>query len=146
MADVDLMLPKTEMPQDTAAFSETTVEEDLIQRGRALARQAVEEMIAEIQLRAGRHMLDRGLRISLPYFDDRRLSLRYWTFTVIPQGRIMFVPSFVVLAVEREAKRVSTARELTPTTRTHLLESLQALGSAFHIDPYSNLKPDLQPR
>jgi hypothetical protein len=143
MAAVDLMLPKTGASQDTAPFSESTAEDDLTRRGRALAHQAVEEMIAEIQLRASRHLLDRGLRISLPYFDDRRLSLRYWAFTVTPKGRIMFVPSFVVLAVEREIERVTVARELTPTTRTHLLDGLRGLGNAFRTDPYANLKSDI---
>ncbi len=70
-------------------------------------------MIAELDLRASRHQLDRGLRLSLPYFDDRRLSLRYWSFTVIPKGRILFVPAFVVLAVEREIERVQAQREFT---------------------------------
>jgi hypothetical protein len=107
------------------------IELDRIARGRALAWMATEELIDEIKTRAARHLLDRGLRVSMPYFDDRRLALRYREFTVIPQGRILFVPAFVVVAAEREIARVQAATEFNPTTRDHLLEGLQRLASAF---------------
>ena len=112
----------------------TRVEHDVIQRGRALAHLAAEDMISEIKLRAARHLLDRGLRLSLPYFDDRRMAVRHWEFTIIPKGRILFVPAFVVLAAEREIVRVRTHREFTETTRAQLLTELQLLAAAFSSD------------
>lgn len=114
-----------------AAQRRTRVELDAIVRGRALAHLAAEEMIAEIKLCAARHLLDRGLRLSLPYFDDRRMAVRHWEFTITPKGRILFVPAFVVLAAEREIVRVRTQREFTETTRSQLLTELQLLAAAF---------------
>jgi hypothetical protein len=144
MAAVDLMLLRTGMPQETGVLPGSTAEDDLIRRGRSLAHLAVDEMVAEIQLRASRHLLDRGLRISVPYFDDRRLSLRYWAFTVIPKGRILFVPAFVVLAIDREVERARSSREFTPSTRAHLLGMLLKVGDAFRRDPYANLNPAIR--
>lgn len=121
------------------AFASLGPEDDMVARGRALSNLAIEEMISELRLRAERHLLDRGLRLSLPYFDDRRLALRYWSFTVIPNSRILFVPAFVVLAAERETERIRSCRELTPSTRDHLLEGMRMLERAFrsHSSPHS---------
>jgi hypothetical protein len=147
MAAVDLSLPRAVTHTESVQpLVETRAEEDLILRGRALAHLAIDEMIAELDLRASRHQLDRGLRISLPYFDDRRLSLRYWSFTVIPTGRIMFVPAFVVVAVEREVDRVQAQHEFTDSTRTHLLEGLHQLASAFRSGAADNRRSDLPVR
>jgi hypothetical protein len=100
-------------------------------RGRSLAEQAVEELIDEMSRRAAAHQLDRGVRLSFPYFDDRRLSLRWRDFTVIPRGRILFVPAFVVIAAEREIERVRLDRQLSPSTREHLMGLLEKLRQAF---------------
>ena len=105
--------------------------EQIVARGRRLAGLAVEELIEEVHRRASAHQLDRGLRLSLPYFDDRRLTLRRRDFTVIPRGRVMFVPAFVVIAAEREVARVAKDAQYTETTRRHLLELLRALRAAF---------------
>jgi hypothetical protein len=104
---------------------------DARERGQQLAGRMVEGLIEEIQRRAGRHQLDRGLRLSFPYFDDRRLSLRWRDFTVIPRGRILFVPAFVVLAADREIERVWQDRQYTDTTRQHLIDLLIRLRGAF---------------
>lgn len=105
--------------------------EQTIARGRRLAGLAVEELIEEVQRRAAGHQLDRGLRLSLPFYDDRRLTLRRRDFTVIPRGRILFVPAFVVIAVEREMARVIEDRQYADSTRTHLLGLLGMLRAAF---------------
>ena len=102
-----------------------------LERGRDLARRAADELIEEMWRRASRHQLDRGVRLSFPFFDDRRLSLRWRDFTVIPRGRILFVPAFVVLAAEREIHRVKQDRQYNETTRRHLLELLEQLRQAF---------------
>lgn len=108
-----------------------------IGRGQAVARMATEEMIEELRRRAAAHQLDRGLRLSVAYFDDRRLALRWRTFTVIPRGRILFVPAFVVVAVEREIDRVRADRQYTSTTRDHLIALLNELMRAFGRDPFA---------
>ncbi|NTV97527.1 MAG: hypothetical protein HGA75_19330 [Thiobacillus sp.] len=61
----------------------------LVNQGRALARCYTTLMIRIVQQRAGAQDLDRGLSLSQPYFDDQRLELRMWDFTVIPAGRII---------------------------------------------------------
>jgi hypothetical protein len=105
--------------------------EETVNRGRSLARLAVEELIDEVHRRAAGHQLDRGLRVSLPYYDDRRLTLRRRDFTVIPRGRILFVPAFVVIATEREIERVRQDRQFTDTTRAHLIDLLGMVRCAF---------------
>ncbi len=47
----------------------------LVNQGRALARYQVEEIIQTIQQRAQSHDLDRGLSLSLPYFNDQTLGM-----------------------------------------------------------------------
>jgi len=106
-----------------------------LERGRDLACRAVDELIEEIWRRASRHQLDRGVRLSFPFFDDRQLSLRWRDFTVIPRGRILFVPAFVVLAAEREIGRVKEDPQFTETTRQHLLDGLDRLRKAFLVSP-----------
>ncbi len=46
--------------------------------------------------------LNRGLSLSLPYFDDQDMELKNLDFDVIPAGRVMFVPAFLVMAVSAE--------------------------------------------
>lgn len=104
---------------------------EAIARGQDLARSAVDELIEELWRRAGDHQLDRGVRLSFPYYDDRRLSLRWRDFTVIPRGRILFVPAFVVLAAEREIETVRKDHQFTDSTRHHLVGLLERLRQAF---------------
>ena len=105
--------------------------EDSVARGQDLALRAVDELIEELWRRAASHQLDRGVRLSFPFYDDRRQSLRWRDFTVIPPGRIMFVPAFVVIAAEREISRIQADRQYTETTRWHLVEVLGILRQAF---------------
>ncbi len=118
-------------------LKEYPVSSDEVARGQMLAHLATQELIGELRRRAAAHQLDRGLRLSVSYFDDRRLALRWRTFTVIPRGRILFVPAFVVVAVEREIDRVQADRQYTPTTREHLVALLRELMRAFGEDPFA---------
>ena len=103
----------------------------LINQGRALARYETGEIITVIQQRAAAHDLNRGLSLSLPYFDDQTLQMELHEFEVIPAGRIMFVPAFVVRAArERQAKVVQDTR-LSHSTRKYLLAELKLLEQAF---------------
>jgi hypothetical protein len=103
----------------------------LINQGRALARYKTQEIIRTIKERAKAGSLNRGLSLSLPYYDDQELRLDITTFEVIPAGRIMFVPAFVVRAAREEAaKRIQDTR-FNPSTRKHLMAELQMLEDAF---------------
>jgi hypothetical protein len=103
----------------------------LIQQGRALAQFRVREIVQSIQLRAASNLLNRGLSLSLPYFDDHALEMRCWKFQVIPAGRTPFSPAFVVRAVWLEQEKLSRDPCLSPSTRKHLLVELNSLERAF---------------
>ncbi|MGH2522406.1 MAG: hypothetical protein ACRDH2_07870 [Anaerolineales bacterium] len=103
----------------------------LVNQGRALARYQTNEITAAIGQRAQAQDLNRGLSLSLPYFDDQLLEMRMHNFEVIPAGRIMFVPAFVVRAAREEQAKVAQDTRLSPSTRKHLLSELKALETAF---------------
>jgi hypothetical protein len=103
----------------------------LINQGRALALYQTNEVVRAIQARAAAQSLNRGLSLSLPYFDDQSLKVEIHNFVVIPAGRIMFVPAFVVRAAIEEQAKVAQDTRFSHSTRKHLLAELQLLGEAF---------------
>jgi hypothetical protein len=103
----------------------------LVNQGRALARYETREIIETIQARAAQHDLNRGLSLSVPYFDDQELALALEGFEVIPQGRIMFLPAFVVKAARGQQAKVADDTRLSPSTRQHLIQELRMLEEAF---------------
>jgi hypothetical protein len=103
----------------------------LVNQGRALASYEVDEIIRTIKHRASSHDLNRGLRLSLPYFNDQTLALEIFSFDVIPGGRVMFVPAFVVLAVRAQGAKVAQDTRLNRSTRKYLLSELSMLEQAF---------------
>jgi hypothetical protein len=105
----------------------------LVHQGRALARYQIGVVIGKIQRRAEANALNRGLSLSLPYFDDQMLEMKMYDFEVIPSGRTLFVPAFVVLALRREQARVAQDMRLSESTRMHLLSELKTLERAFDI-------------
>ena len=106
----------------------------LVNQGRALAIYQVRDIIARIKQRAEAGNLNRGLRLSLPYFDDQDLKIEISNFEVIPSGRIMFVPAFVVRAARQEEVKVSQDTRYNPSTRKHLLHLLDLLEQAFESE------------
>jgi hypothetical protein len=105
----------------------------LVNQGRALALYQVDDIIATIKRRAAAHDLNRGLSLSLPYFDDQDLELRTRDFEIIPAGRIMFVPAFVVRAARQEQAKVAQDTRLSASTRKHLMVALRRLEKAFDL-------------
>jgi hypothetical protein len=103
----------------------------LINQGRALANFKTQEIIQEIKARAEKQTLNRGLSITLPYFDDQNLEMEISKMEIIPAGRIMFVPAFVVRASQGEQAKVSQDTRLNSSTRKHLLKQLKSLETAF---------------
>ena len=103
----------------------------LVNQGRALARFEVEEIVRTIQHRAASHELNRGLSLSLPYFNDQTLALESYNFEIIPAGRIMFVPAFVVRAAREQEAKIAQDTRLSQSTRKHLLAELRSLDQAF---------------
>lgn len=109
----------------------------LANQGRALARHQTLEIIRAIQERAVAGSLNRGLSLSLPYFDDQSLQIKVYKFQIIPVGRIMFVPAFVVRAAREEQVKVAQDTRLSPSTRKYLHEELVVLEQAFLPVPSS---------
>ena len=103
----------------------------LVNQGRALAHYKVQEIVRIIQARVVEHRLDRGLWLSLPYFDDRKMAIEYYDFMIIPAGRIMFVPAFAVLAAREQQVKIAEKANLSFATRKHLLAELHDLELAF---------------
>jgi len=103
----------------------------LINQGRALARYHTREIIRKVRERAAAQSLNRGLSLSLPFFDDQRLDIRLREMRIIPAGRIMFVPAFVVQAMREEQAKVAQDTRLSPSTRKHLLLELKMIEEAF---------------
>ena len=103
----------------------------LVNQGRALARYKTQEIILKIKERAAAGSLNRGLALSLPYFDDQELRIALVTFEIIPAGRIMFVPAFVVRATNAEEAKVAQDTRLSPSTRKYLMAELKFLQDAF---------------
>jgi hypothetical protein len=105
----------------------------LVNQGRALAIYRTSEIVQTIWRRAKAQDLNRGLSVSLPYFDDQDLRLRSHSFEIIPAGRIMFVPAFVVRAAIAEQAKVAQDTRLSLSTRRHLLAELRQLEAAFAL-------------
>jgi len=105
----------------------------LINQGRVLSNFKTGEIIREIKTRVENHSLNRGLGITLPYFDDQTLQMEKSNLEVIPAGRIMFVPAFLVRAARGEQARVSQDTRLNSSTRKHLLAQLEAIETAFQL-------------
>ena len=103
----------------------------LINQGRAMTRYKTADIIATIKNRASNNSLNRGLSLDLPFFDDQTLMIDQSHIEVIPAGRIMFVPAFVVRASREEQAKVAQDTRLSPSTRKHLLEELIMLEDAF---------------
>ena len=72
-----------------------------------------------------------SLKEKLRAFDDQELKIDVSDFEIIPSGRIMFVPAFVVRAVRQEEAKVSQDTRFNPSTRKHLLHLLSLLEEAF---------------
>jgi hypothetical protein len=96
-----------------------------------LANHLTDEIITLIKTRAAEQSLNRGLSLRLPYFDDQELRVKTHNFVVIPAGRIMFVPAFVVRAALDEQAKIAQDTRFSVSTRRHLLAQLQTLGEAF---------------
>jgi hypothetical protein len=103
----------------------------LVNQGRALGVYRSAQIIETIQERADAGSLNRGLSLSLPYFDDQELRMDVSRFEIIPAGRIMFVPAFVVRAVRQEEAKVAQDTRYNASTRRHLLSLLRMFEQAF---------------
>ena len=103
----------------------------VINQGRALAIYKTGQIIQTILERVKKGLLNRGLSISLPYYNDQELSMAETELEIIPAGRIMFNAIFVVRAARLQQAKVSQDTRLNVSTRKHLLRELNLLEQAF---------------
>ncbi len=103
----------------------------LVNQGRSLARFQTLDIINTIHERVKAQTLNRGLSLSLPYFDDQDLRIKTYNFVIIPAGRIMFVPAFVVRSALEERAKITQDTRFSHGTREHLMSELQTLEDAF---------------
>ena len=96
-----------------------------------MARYQTREIIRTIKERAAAQSMNRGLSLSLPYFDDQELKMDTYHFVVIPAGRVMFVASFLVRAAREEDAKVDQDTRFNASTRKHLSNELRMLEDAF---------------
>jgi hypothetical protein len=103
-----------------------------IKQNRELAQYETMEIIHALR-RLGKDLtLQRGLRISLPYFDDQELALKLYEVNVIPACRIGFDPGFVAAAALSECEKIAQDDHFSPTTRNHLLNQLRLLETSLN--------------
>jgi hypothetical protein len=107
------------------------VQEDRIRVGQSLAQIELDEIIGKTKRWAKAGQLNRGLRLTLPFFDDQAMEIGWRDLEVIPRGRVPFIPAFVVIAARQEGERAGQEKDMTPTTREHLLGQLHRLEMAF---------------
>jgi hypothetical protein len=103
----------------------------VINQGRALARCKTERIIKAILERVEKGTLNRGLSISLPFYDDQELRMNQVELEIIPAGRIVFKPVFVLRAARLEHAKVSQDTRLNASTRKYLLHELELLEQTF---------------
>ncbi len=104
---------------------------ELVNQGRALGRYEIRTLINAIQRRVKANSLNRGLSLEISYFDDQELKMKLFLLEVIPVGRIMFTPAFIVRAVWQAYLRITQDTSLNSSTRKHLLSLLAELEDAF---------------
>jgi hypothetical protein len=104
---------------------------DRVRVGQSLAEIELDEIIGKTKRWARAGQLNRGLSLTLPYFDDQVMEIRWRELQVIPRGRVPFVPAFVVIAARLESEKANREDGLSATTREHLLGQLRRLDLAF---------------
>ncbi|GAB4475635.1 MAG: hypothetical protein Kow0088_12650 [Anaerolineales bacterium] len=110
--------------------------QQLISRGRSYAQQLSLKMIQTLRQRAERNDLNRGVSVSVPYFDDQKLDLCFYQLQIIPPGRIPFEETYVVQAAQQAKQKVTHDQSLNTETRQHLYEQLDLLEKSFRINPH----------
>ncbi len=109
----------------------------LIDQGRALANYQTQKIIQDIQMSWKTGEMTRGLTIFLPYLDERQSNMEEYKIVVIPAGRILFRPEFIVGACRVTERQVRSDSNLSQATRWQLLSQLDTIIQAFEAQSYS---------
>ncbi len=131
MSEIESTIAAGRLTGSEPAARAVAVPPEAARRGRELARLELEEIVAKTKRWGASGRLNRGLRVSLPYFDDGAAEMRWLDLDIIPPGRVLFVPAFVVLGAYRGAQTVRQNPKLSDSTREHVLSLLCELQQAF---------------
>ncbi len=106
----------------------------LIEQGRALANYYTQQIIRDMrqEWRAGK--ITRGLTLFIPYLDERLYRMQKYKVIVIPTGRILFRPEFVIGACRLAERDVRKDPDLSQSTRWQLLSQLDSISQAFEVE------------
>jgi hypothetical protein len=103
----------------------------LINQGHTLVSFYTQKIIAKIHFRAETGSLNRGLRLSLPYFEIEDMAIRIYPVNIIPEGRIIFTPALVVRAMRSAQMKVIRDIKISPSSRQQLLVQLTHIENTF---------------
>ena len=129
MTDQAIAIPLTNVNENE--HKRDGIVNQLVTQGQTLAYEQTFDLILTIKKMAAEHELDRGLSIYLPYFDDQVMGMKTYHLEVIPYGRVMFVPAFVVLAARKEQMIITNNTHLSPMTKNQLMVGLKLIMQAF---------------
>ena len=113
----------------------------LIEQGRALAMHYTRQIVSEVQHSWWSGKLTRGLTLYIPYLDENRFRMRQYDVVVIPTGRILFRPEFVVGACRVSQHKVRKDAALSQATRWQLLSQLELIIQAFEAETHAATNP-----
>jgi hypothetical protein len=106
----------------------------LTDQGRALANYYTQQIINDVRQawRAGK--ITRGLTLFIPYLDERLYRMKTHKVVVIPTGRILFRPEFVIGACRLAERKIRKDLNLSQSTRWQLLSQLDSITQAFEVE------------
>jgi len=105
-----------------------------VEQGRALANSYTREIVSEIRQHWQAGKIARGLTLFIPYLDERRCRMEKYKVVVIPTGRILFRPEFIIGACRVSQHHVRKDPELSQATRWQLLSQLDSIIQAFETE------------
>lgn len=100
----------------------------------AYVENLMKQIIQKIQRRVAENSLNRGLSLSLPYFDYQAMQINNLEIEIIPKARIPFRPEFIFQAVQETKEKINNDSKLDTETRSHLMEELDLLDKSFSIN------------
>ncbi len=115
------------------SFNETYVRLTgrLVAAGRALALWQTQTIIADLLTRYKTHQFLNGLKLYIPYLDERLYQMTEYPLDVVPSARIPFYPELLVSACRLAERDVRADPHFSQATRWQLLSQLDLLLHTF---------------
>lgn len=130
---VEQIHPRTE---DWYSEKHSLLVTHLIDQGRALANYHTRQIIQNILTAWKAGEITRGLTIFLPYLNERQYKMEEYKIVVIPTGRILFRPQFVIGACRVSERHVRSNPDFSQATRWQLLSQLDTIIQTFEAETH----------